>query len=68
MYAMKISDARALIAEIRNLKCKKGRAFMERIEALAPETLQKEDALYLQWLYRYASGGLSCHISYHDRA
>lgn len=68
MCAMKISDARALIAEIRNLKCKKGRAFMERIEALAPETLNREDTEYLQWLYRYASGGLSCHIVYHDRA
>jgi len=65
---MKISDARALIAEIRNLKCKKGRLFMERIEALEPAVLLREDAEYLQWLYRYAAGGLACHICYHDRA
>ena len=64
---MKISDARALIAEIRNLKCKKGHAFLERIEATQPAVLSKEDAEYLSWHYRYAAGGLACHIVYHDR-
>lgn len=65
---MKYTDARALIAEIRNLKCKKGHAFLERIEAMQPAVLSKEDAEYLSWLYRYAAGGLACHIVYHDRA
>jgi len=64
---MKISDARALIAEIRNLKCKKGHAFLKRIEATQPAVLRKEDAEYLQWLYRYAAGGLAVHVCYHER-
>lgn len=68
MPGMNMSDARALIAEIRNLKCKKGQLFLARIEALAPAVLNREDTEYLQWLYRYAAGGLACHIVYHDRA
>jgi hypothetical protein len=64
---MKWTDAQALIQEIRKLKCKKGRDFLARIEALEPAVLNREDAEYLQWLYRYAAGGLACHICYHDR-
>jgi len=65
---MTFNDARALIAEIRKLKCKKGIGFLERLEARQPTVLNREDSEYLQWLYSYAAGGLSCHIVYHDRA
>ena len=64
---MKYTDARALIAEIRKLKCRKGHAFLKRIEATQPAVLNREDAEYLSWLYRYAAGGLAVHICYHER-
>ena len=64
---MKWTDAQALITEIRKLKCRKGQQFLERLEALEPAVLVREDAEYLQWLYRYAAGGLACHICYYDR-
>jgi hypothetical protein len=65
---MKWTDAQALIQEIRKMKCKKGHGFLGRLESIEPAILCKEDAEYLQWLYRYAAGGLACHIIYHDRA
>jgi hypothetical protein len=67
MPFMKWTDAEALIAEIRKLKCRKGHEFLGRIEALQPAVLRKEDAEYLQWLYRFAAGGLAVHVIYHDR-
>jgi hypothetical protein len=63
---MKYDDARALIAEIRKLKCRKGHGFIARIEALEPAVLSREDSEYLQWLYRFAAGGLAVHIIYRD--
>jgi len=54
---LKWQNAKALIDEIKRLRCKRNSLLIERLEAMQPAILTPHDEVLLIAIYRYATGG-----------